>query len=161
MRSEPARQRGFPACAGGAIMALFATLLAGAAPGEPAAKAELTEFRAPLENYPSPNEAQAKTLLEGAKAEPQPGGWFLLTDVKLKTFSTNGTLELLAESPQCFFDSVRRTVSSAGPLQVRKADGTFYLEGEGFLLQPTNSNLTISNRVHTVIRNLPGRSSKP
>jgi hypothetical protein len=161
MQSEPAMQRACQVLAGGAIGALVAALLAGAARGEPLAKAELTDFRAPLENYPPPNEAQAKTLLEGAKAEPQPGGWFLLTDVKLKTFSTNGTLELLAESPQCFFDSVRRTVSSAGPLQVRKADGTFYLEGEGFLLRPTDFNLTISNRVHTVIRNAPGRSSKP
>jgi hypothetical protein len=161
MQSESVIQRGSAVWAGGTVTLLIAGLLAGGAHGDQVGRAELTDFRAPLENYPPPNATQAKTLLEGAKAEPQPGGWFLLTGVKLKTFSTNGTLELLAESPQCFFDSVQRTVSSAGPLQVRKVDGTFYLEGVGFLLQPTNSNLTISNRVHTVIRNLPGKSSIP
>jgi hypothetical protein len=154
-------QRSLGALTGAPRLVLATALLASAALGQQVEKAELMDFQAPLENYPPPNAAQAKTLLEGAKAEPQPGGWFLLTGVKLKTFSTNGTLELLAESPQCLFDSVRRTVSSTGPLQVKKADGTFYLEGEGFLLQPTNFNLIISNRVHTVIRNAPGRSSKP
>ena len=145
----------------GAAAAVVFALFPGRAHGQQSGRAEMMDFKAPLENYPPPNEAQAKTLLEGDKAEPQTGGWFLLTGVKVKTFSTNGTLQMVAESPQCLFDSMRRIVSSAGPLQVKTADGNFFLEGEGFSLQQTNLNLIISNRVHTIIRNMPSRSSLP
>jgi hypothetical protein len=141
--------------------ALGLLLLASRGSAQQVGRAELMDFRAPLENFPPPNEAQAKTLLEGARAEPQANGWFLLTGVKLTTFSTNGTVELLAEAPHCYFDSVHRTVTSAGPLQVKKADGTFILEGEGFLLRQTDFNLIISNKVHTTIQNVPARMSKP
>lgn len=161
MRPERAITGAFKASARGLIGVLGLVLLIGTTRGQQVGRAELMDFRAPLENYPPPNEAQAKTLLEGARAEPQPDGWFLLTSVKLSTFSTNGTLELVAEAPHCFFDSVHRIITSAGPLQVKKADGSFFLEGEGFLLRQTDFNLIISNRVHTIIRNAPGRLSKP
>ena len=143
-------------------MAVFGlVLLTDVARGQRAGQAELMDFKAPLENYPPPNESQAKTLLEGAKAEPQSGGWFLLTGVKLTTYNTNGAPQMVAESPHCFFDSVRRIVSSPGPLQVKTADGSFFLEGEGFSLRQTNMNLIISNQVHMIIRNMPSRSFLP
>jgi hypothetical protein len=125
---------------------------------------EATDFKVQLENYPPPNEAQTKTLLEGAKAQPQSEGQILLTEAKLKTFSTNGVLGLIAHAPQCIFDSMQRTISSTGRLHVQTADGRFTLEGEGFSLQQgqqTNTHLLISNRVHTVIVTSSGKPLKP
>jgi hypothetical protein len=117
-------------------------------------------FNAQLETYPPPHEMQIKSSLEGEKAEPLSGGHILLTEAKLKSFSTNGVLEMQAHAPQCIFDTMQRTVSSTGVLQVEMTSGRFYIEGKGFLMQ-TNGNLILSNQVHTVIRNFPGRSSKP
>jgi hypothetical protein len=65
----------------------------------------------------------------------------------------NGQPEMLVESPQCVFDSMRREVASDGPLHVQSADGKMNLDGRGFLWQQTNSFLMISNRVRTIIRN--------
>jgi hypothetical protein len=117
-------------------------------------------FNAQLETYPPPNETQIKTSLEGEKAEPQSGGHILLTEAKLKTFATNGVLEMQAHAPQCIFDTMQRTVSSTGALQIQMVNGRFLVEGKGFLMQ-TNGNLILSNQVHTVIRNFPGKFSKP
>ena len=122
---------------------------------------EASDFKYQIENYPPPNEAQIKTLLEGARAKAQSAGMILITEAKLKTFSTNGTLEMLAQTPKCTLDSVQKTVSSSGPLQIETTDGRFLLEGEGFLLQQTNSQLIISNRVHTVLRSEPGKTLIP
>jgi hypothetical protein len=119
---------------------------------------EASDFKFQWENYPPPNEAQVKTLLEGDKAQAQSAGLILLTEARLKTFSTNGTLEVLAQSPKCTLDSVQKTVSSTGALQIQTMDGRFLIEGEGFLLQSTNSHLIISNRVHTVLRSEPGKT---
>jgi hypothetical protein len=122
---------------------------------------EARDFKYQLENYLPPNEAQVKTLVEGAKAQAQSAGMILITEAKLKTFSTNGTLEVLAQSPKCTLDSVQKVVSSEGPLKIETTDGRFLLEGEGFLLQQTNSQLIISNRVHTVIRSELGKTLFP
>lgn len=120
---------------------------------------EAQGFKVQLETYPPPHETQIKSLLEGEKAEPQ-GSHILLTKAKLKSFSTNGVLDMEARAPQCVFDTVQRTVSSTGLLQIQTANDRFLIEGHGFLMQ-TNGNLTLSNRVHTVILNFPGKPSKP
>lgn len=122
---------------------------------------EAMDFKIQLEMYPPPNETQVKTLLEGAKAEPGPNGRILLSAASVKTFETNGTLQLVADAPKCVFDSTGKTVSSDGALKVHTADGKFVLEGQGFVLQQTNSDLVISNNVHTIIWNMTDRLSKP
>ena len=50
-------------------------------------------------------------------------------------------------------DTVQHAVYSDGRLEAQSGDGRFFFEGQGFLLQQTNSTLTISNRVHTIIKN--------
>jgi lipopolysaccharide export system protein LptA len=152
MRVEPKFRWKIPAFRRGAGWALGVVLLAGAAREQPVPGVEAVDFKVQLENYAPPYEAQPRTLLESAKVQPQPGGLILMTDAQLKAFSTNGTLELLALSPHCDFDSVRRTVSSPGPLQLHTGDGRFFTEGLGFLWDQTNSTLLISNHVHTVTR---------
>jgi lipopolysaccharide export system protein LptA len=104
------------------------------------------------EYYAAPRETQMKSLLEGARAQLQPDGQtYLITGTKLQTFATNGGHEMVIETPRCVYNSVRRSVSSSGPLLARTADGKFSIEGEGFLWLQTNSSLFISNRVHTIV----------
>jgi hypothetical protein len=131
-------------------LALGLVMLTGVAFGQ---VMEAEGFKLP-EFYDPPHETQMKWLLEGAKARPLAEGQILIDSAKYQTFSTNGDLEMTAEAPQCVLrplNSGQKTVSSAGPLQVRTADGKLYLEGKGFLLQ-TNSVLIISNNSRTVIR---------
>jgi lipopolysaccharide export system protein LptA len=108
-------------------------------------------FRVEPERYPPPNERQAKSLLEGSRAEPLPGGRLEVSGARLQTFRTNGQVEMVVVAPRCEFDQSTRSVRSAGPISVKTADGSFSIEGEGFLWQQTTSFLAISNRVVTVI----------
>ena len=131
------------------------------------ARAQLTgmeayDFKVQLENYPPPNENQIKSLLEGDKAQSWSNGLILITAAKLSYFSSNGLIEMVAESPSCVFDSApaQRTISSTNHLRIHSANERFTLEGDGFLLQ-TNNVLIVSNRVHTLIRNLQGKAPKP
>ena len=149
-----------------ALLCAIATALAIARLGT-VARAQLTgmeayDFKVQLENYPPPNEMQIKSLLEGDKAQSWSNGLILITAAKLSSFSSNGLVEMIAESPSCVFDSApgKRTISSTNHLRIRSADERFTLEGDGFSLQ-TNNVLFVSNRVHTLIRNLQGKSPKP
>lgn len=112
---------------------------------------EADGFRVP-EYFEPPHQAQMKSLLEGAKAEPLSGGQILIHSGKLQTFHENGEQELAVEMPLCVFDSVQRTVSTSGPFRARSGDGKLYLEGKGVLCQLTNSSLIVSNRVRTVVQ---------
>ena len=112
----------------------------------------IKNFRAPLEYFDPPHELQMKSFLEGAEAEPQSDGLILIRDAKLQTFHENGSNEMTVVTPLCTFDSKSQTVSSAGPLQVQSSDEKLLLEGQGFFWQATNSDLIISNRVHTTVR---------
>jgi lipopolysaccharide export system protein LptA len=103
------------------------------------------------EYYDVPYEKQMKSLLEGARVQPQPNGRYICNEIKFQTFLQNGSTQIVVSAPGCFFDSTLHTISSPGPLEMRTADGKFSIAGEGFLLQQTNSNLIISNRVHTIV----------
>ena len=114
---------------------------------------EVKDFKfAPGAYYPPPHEKQLKSLLTGAKAQPQPGGSYLITDGKYETFHETGEREMLAETPQCVYEEKGdHSLHSPGPLRVQAADGKFSITGEGFRWEQTNSVVNISNRVHTVI----------
>ena len=101
--------------------------------------------------YPPPHEKQLKSLLTGARAQPQTNGMYLITEAKFETFLENGQREMLVESPQCFYNERSdQTVHSEGPLSIKAADGKFSIAGDGFQWK-TNSTLFISNRVHTIV----------
>jgi hypothetical protein len=112
----------------------------------------IKDFAVP-EKYDAPNEKQLKTLLEGAEAEPQPGGFILIRNVKWQSFAETGQTQLVVKAPACVLDSVQRSVSSDGRLEAVIGDGRFFIEGEGFSIQQTNLVLNISMRVHSVIHN--------
>src|SRR6266446_5683607 len=79
---------------------------------------------APGGYYGPPHEKQLKSLLTGAKAQPQPGGIYLITDAKFETFLEDGRREMLVEAPQCLYDARGdESVHSEGPLSVKTADG--------------------------------------
>ncbi len=140
------------------MIAICAGVLTAAAE-KPSANS-VKDFSVP-EYYDPPHERQMKSLLQGAQAEQQPGGLIWITDVKLQTFNETGEPQMLVQAPHCILDPIQKAVSSNGPLSVKSVNGQFYLEGEGFLWQPTNSNLTISNRVRTVLHNSSNLSIKP
>ncbi|MCU0784141.1 MAG: hypothetical protein MUF81_08890 [Verrucomicrobia bacterium] len=104
------------------------------------------------EYFDAPNEKQIKSLITGAEAQPQPGGRYLLKQLKLETFRATGEREIVIEAPACLYESVARTAGSAGRLQIQSGDGRFSVAGEGFLWQEREGRLTISNQVRAVIQ---------
>ena len=127
---------------------------------EPPGNIAVRNFSAVLENYDAPYETQIKSLLEGTEAEPH-GALILIRGLKWQTFATNGEVQMIVRSPQCIFDAKLRCVHSDGHIEAQSGDGRFYFEGRGFLLQLTNQNLIISNRVINVIRNESKTATKP
>lgn len=103
---------------------------------------------------------QIKTRVKGKRAEPQSEGKYLLKELRIETFHPDGTPEVIIEAPECVYDYSSRTANSAGPLRMRTGDGQFTLSGVGFLWQPGEPNLIISNRVDTLIRPQPKSPAK-
>jgi hypothetical protein len=106
------------------------------------------------EYYDPPHQSQLKTLLSGALAEPAPGGCVRITDLHVDTFRETGEREMIVDAPECIYDPATRQASSAGPIKAHSADDRVTIQGTGFLLVVTNRSITISNNVHTVLRNV-------
>jgi len=105
-----------------------------------------------VEYYPAPNQQQMKSRLSGAEAQPLPGGLLAIKQLKLETFGLDGKSEIVVNAPECVYDQLSGTASSAGRLQVQYQEGKIRVEGEGFLWRQSDSFLTISNRVSTVLK---------
>lgn len=108
-----------------------------------------------VEYFEPPHERQMKSRLSGMEAQPLAGGLLVIKQFKLETFAVDGKPELIMEAPNCTYDTAHATASSPGPLQVRTGDGKFRVAGDGFLWRQTNSSLTISNNVRSVIEMAP------
>jgi hypothetical protein len=102
--------------------------------------------------YDPPNQNQMKSLLRGAEAQPQANGRVLIKELQLETYREDGKTEMIVRAQECTYDQGKQTASSASRIEARSGDGKLTIEGEGFLWQQTNSLFTISNRVHTTIR---------
>ncbi len=113
------------------------------------------------EYYEPPHQQRVKYILSGAEALPQPGGLLIIKQFKLQTFDLEGRVERVVTAPECIYDTLGGTARSGGPLQLRNGDGTFRVEGEGFLWRQTNYFLTISNNVRTRIEAGAKTSIKP
>ena len=110
-------------------------------------------FKAPLQYFESPHELQVKTFLAGTEAEPGTNGSISIQNAELQTFHEDGSWQMTAKAPHCFWDSRKQTVSSPGPMQVVTANENYLIhhEGVGFIWMQTNSDLFISNNVCTTI----------
>ncbi|MFZ0828810.1 MAG: hypothetical protein WAO02_15435 [Verrucomicrobiia bacterium] len=113
------------------------------------------------EYFEAPHQQQVKSILSGAEAQPEPGGLLIIKQLQLRTFDLDGNLKIIVTAPECTYDTMGGTASSGGPLQLQNGDGTFRVEGEGFLWRQTNQFLTISNQVRTRIENGMKTNIKP
>ena len=116
-----------------------------------ASLAKIIDFQSPGNYYEPPFQQQMKYLVQGAQAQPLANACYLINQLKLTTFQTNGGVEMIIAAADCVLDSKSHVAASPGPLSVRTADGRFFLEGQGFAWVQSESSLNISNRVHTVI----------
>jgi hypothetical protein len=101
--------------------------------------------------YEPPHETQLKMKLSGAEASPLPGGLLDVKRLRIETFGLDGKPESVVSAPQCIYAPLDGAANSSGKLEMQTSDGKLRVEGEGFLWRQTNSLLTISNHVHTVI----------
>ena len=114
------------------------------------------------EYYEPPHQQQIKSILSGAEALPQSNEMLLIKQLKLRMFDLNGNLKVIVTAPECLYNMREGgSASSAGPLRLQNGDGKFRIEGEGFLWRQTDSFLTISNRVRTVIEDGAVLNTKP
>jgi len=141
-----------------ALAACLAAMFAGAQ--SPLMFGKVSDFKVP-EYFDPPNHKQMKTFLRGAVAEPDANGQIHITQLKLETFHEDGSREMIVEAPQCTYDYTNRVASSSGPIEATSGDGRLHIQGTGFMLGITNKSLTISNNVHTVIKNFGNAPLKP
>ncbi len=102
-----------------------------------------------------PNEQQIDIRLTGAEMAPLAGtlyGMYGIKELKIEKFRSNGTVEAVAEAPQCVYAPMDGVASSTGHLDLTLGNGKIHLQGEGFLWIQNESRLTISNQVSTVIK---------
>ena len=107
-----------------------------------------------VEYYEPPHQQLMKSRLSGAEAQPQ-GELLVIQQFKLETFDSNGVPEMIVKAPECVYDTVHGVANSPGHLRLETADGSSHVEGDGFLWRQSNSFLTISNHVQTVIEPAP------
>jgi hypothetical protein len=146
-----------------ALLAVGAGLWFAFAPGVRAQKNGIQQANnfVSTEYYGPTNQQQVKSILSGAEALPQPGGLLLIKQLKLEMFNPAGKLEWVVNAPECVYDMLKGVANSPGHLEVRSGDGKFRVEGEGFLWRQSDSFLTISNHVRTVVENGAIMNTKP
>ena len=86
--------------------------------------------------------------------------WESGSGAEIQTFRQDGAGEFVLSADDCLYDTEQRTAMSAGPLKMMTADGRIQTEGQGFLWNDDAAVLTISNNVHTVIRDVPTETPK-
>jgi len=131
------------------ILSLFLTFGMFTVRAQQPAKGHANDFSS-VEYFEPPHQTLIKTRLSGAQAEPM-GELLVIQQLKLETFDSNGVPGLVVKAPHCVYDTIHGLASSAGHLRLETADGSSHVEGDGFLWRQTNSFLTISNNVQTVI----------
>ena len=93
-----------------------------------------------------------KLLITSKTAELQPNSISRMVGMHLEHYDGFGRTNLVASSPECFYNHAQRTLSSADSLSVNADNGLLYLDGVGFFANFTNMTLNLSNKVETRIR---------
>ena len=93
-----------------------------------------------------------KLLITSKTAELLPNYTYRLGGMYLQHQDGFGRTNLIARSPECFYNYAQKTISSAASLSVNADNGVLYLEGVGFFGNFTNMTLNLSNNVETRIR---------
>jgi hypothetical protein len=101
-------------------------------------------------------------LLMGAEGSPVSNEVVRVKQMHIEHYQLDGQTNLVARAPECFFDARSKVAWSTGRLEIVGMSGTMFVEGnEGFQVRMTNSTLTISNRVRTVLRQGLVKAAKP
>ena len=94
-----------------------------------------------------------KALIMGQEGRHLSNRVYLVTRMQLEHYELNGQTNLVAQAPECLFNLEDRIAWSTGRLEIVAMNGAMKVEGnEGFEVLMTNSVLTLSNRVRTVIQ---------
>ena len=93
-----------------------------------------------------------KLLITSKTWELLPNSTYRLGGMYLQHQDGFGRTNLIASSPECFYNHAQKTISSAASLSVNADNGLLYLEGVGFFGNFTNMTLNLSNKVETRIR---------
>ena len=128
------------------------------AQAQPATTGHANDFSS-VEYFEPPYQTVMKSRLSGAEAQPQAGGLLEIKQLRLETFDSNGMPGLIVKAPHCVYDVMHGVASSPGHLRLETADASSHIEGDGFLWRQTNSVLTISNNVKTVIEPVPKKKA--
>ena len=107
-----------------------------------------------LEYFAPPHQQQIKRRLSGAQAQSLPGGLLLVKQVKIEVYDVNGKLQMSAHAPECIYDPINGEANSPGEVHMQSGDGAVRTDGDGFLWRQSDSFLTISNQVQTVVEKM-------
>lgn len=131
----------------------------------PAARAQVPDagvvegFEA-TEYYTEPNHTRLKARIKADKVNPHEGGKLLLSAMQIQVFQVDGTPAFSVQAPECIYDFAGGAASSTGKLHLASGDGRLSVEGEGFQWRQKDMTLNISNRVHTVLRDVLANKAK-
>jgi hypothetical protein len=114
-----------------------------------------------VEYFATPHQQQMRTRVSGAEATPLPDGLIRITQLQIERFGEDGKLEIVINAPDCVYDTMNGTASSPGLVKMQTGDGNFRETGDGFLWRQSESSLTISNNVRSVIEAPSGKISVP
>jgi hypothetical protein len=96
---------------------------------------------------------QLKGLFVGAQGQRITNDVIRFTGVRIEHYGMDARTNMIAIAPEALFDGETRVAWSTGRLEIVAMGGAMRVEGnEGFQVRMTNSTLTVSNRVRTVIR---------
>jgi lipopolysaccharide export system protein LptA len=113
----------------------------------------IKDFKVP-DYYPNVTRGgtnQLRALLTGVEARPRPDGRVFVKEPRILHFNEAGQTQLVVRAIDCVYENKSKSASSTNTLRLQIGDGKFDLEGLGFHWNQTNSNLTISNKVRTLI----------
>jgi hypothetical protein len=111
-----------------------------------------TEFYDPIPGLKAQTN-RVKNVLSGAEGEYMVNGLVRLTKSRLENYPPRGhATNLVAVSPESFFDPSTKLITGTGALQLVAADGRLSLRGwSGYQYSMTNSDLIVSNRARAFI----------
>lgn len=79
-------------------------------------------------------------------------GLILGQGMLIEQYTPEGRTNLVARAPECIVNPVTRIASSTGSLEIIAMEGRFTIRGrQGFEAGVTNTTLTLSNRVRTIL----------
>jgi len=93
-----------------------------------------------------------KGLISGVQGQHLSNSIYLVTGMRLEHYDLDGATNLLARAPECLFNMDTHMAWSTGRLEIVGMGGALTIKGnQGFQASLSNSTLTVSNRVRTII----------